>query len=132
MTHARRVLAMHDPEPVELVLAGVAVANAAGLVILRPFGLSAAYGAMARVAGEVPWAVLLGGLGLAHLVAVVRDVHGRRRAMAAAGNMLGLVFLTLAFAAPGPARWTTGVFIFAVLSAAAIWSAVRVGQKEAL
>lgn len=127
---ACRILTMHDPEPVELVLSAVAVANAAGLAALRPFGLSSAYEAMARVAPEAFWAAVLGGLGAAHLGAVAADVRGRPRKAAALGNALGLMFLDAAFAAPGPGRWTTGVPIFAVLAGAAIWCAVRVGQRE--
>lgn len=130
MINLRRVLTVHDPEPVEIVLASVAVANALGLAILRPFGLSSAYEVMARAAGEPAWAALLGGLGLAHLVAVIGGARGRARVLAAFGNAAGIIFLTLAFAAPGLGRWTTGVPIFTVLSAGAVWATVRVGQRE--
>ena len=126
----RRVLTMHDPEPVELVLASVAVANAAGLWLLRPFGRLAVWGIMARAADETTWAVVLGSLGAVHLAAVVAETRGRRRVAAAAGNMLGLVFVTVAFVAAGPARWTTGTPVFAVLSVAAIWTTVRVGASR--
>ena len=130
MINLRRVLTMHDPEPVELVLSSVALANAVGLVVLRPFGRSAAYEVMAQVAPEMVWAAVLGALAMGHLSAVLGDVRGRSRQWAALGNASGLVFLTMAFAAPGVDRWTTGVPIFAVLSLAAIWCAVRIGQRE--
>lgn len=132
MINVRRVLTMHDPEPVELVLASVALANAVGLIALRPFGRSAAYEVMAQAAPEVVWGVVLGGLAAVHMATVLGDVRGTRRRVAALGNAAGLMFLTLAFAAPGVSRWTTGVPIFAVLSVSAGWAAVRVGQREDL
>lgn len=130
MTHARRVLTMHDPEPVELVLSCTALANAVGLVVLRPFGRSAAYEIMASVAPEIVWGAVLGGLATLHLLTVLVDAGGSVRKAGALGNAAGLMFVTMAFAAPGVARWTTGVPIFATLSVAAIWAAVRVGQRE--
>lgn len=130
IANLRRIAVLHDPEPVGLCLSGVALANALALLVLRPFGRSAAYEAMARVADEPAWAILLGGLAFGHLAAIVWDVRGKARVAAAIGNMLGLLIFTFAIIAPGPARWTSGVGIFAVLSGTAIWTAVRVGQRE--